>query len=179
MADDRLESIVGGLLRAQRLTLSVAESCTGGLLGHRLTNVPGSSDYFVGGVVAYSYDAKERVLNVRHDTLYNYGAVSEQTALEMARGVRRLFLADVALSVTGIAGPGGGMPDKPVGLVYIALSARDREMCHRFVWEGEREGNKARSAQAALEMLASYLRERADDRSTTADLSAAVGGRRS
>ena len=109
-ADERLESVAGELLRAQELTLSVAESCTGGLLGHLLTNVPGSSDYFKGGVVAYSYAAKERVLNVRHGTLYDYGAVSEQTALELAQGVRRLLHTDVALSVTGIAGPGGGMP---------------------------------------------------------------------
>lgn len=164
MAEERLERVAGELLRSQGLTLSVAESCTGGLLGHRLTNVPGSSDYFIGGVVAYSYDAKERVLHVRHNTLYDYGAVSEQTALEMARGVRRLFLTDVALSVTGIAGPGGGMPDKPVGLVYIALSARDREVCHRFVGDSDREGNKAYSAQAALEMLVGYLHERAEDR---------------
>ena len=161
MTDMQLEKLVGDLLRSHGLTLSVAESCTGGLLSHRLTNVPGSSDYFIGGVVAYSYDAKERVLAVRHDTLYDHGAVSEQTALEMARGARRLFHTDVALSITGISGPGGGLPDKPVGLTYIALSARDREVCRRFVWDGDREGNKARSAQAALEMLAGYLRERA------------------
>jgi PncC family amidohydrolase len=133
------------------------------LLGHRLTNVAGSSDYFVGGVIAYSYDAKERVLQVRHNTLYDYGAVSAQTAIEMARGVRRLFLTDVALSVTGIAGPSGGMPDKPVGLVYITLSARDREECRHFVWDSDRAGNKARSAEAALEMLADYLRQQASD----------------
>ena len=163
MPDNTLESVVGELLQSKKLTLSVAESCTGGLLEHRLTNVPGSSDYFVGGVVAYSYDAKERVLNVRHDTLYDYGAVSEQTALEMARGVRRLLHSDVALAVTGIAGPGGGTPDKPVGLVYIALSARDWETCLRFVWDSDREGNKAYSAQAALELLEAYLRERTGD----------------
>ena len=163
MTEERLESVVGKLLRSRGLTLSLAESCTGGLLGHRLTNVPGSSDYFIGGVVAYSYSAKERVVNVRHNTLYDHGAVSEQTALEMARGARRLFGTDVALSVTGIAGPGGGMPDKPVGLVYIALSARDQEACHRFVWGGDREANKAHSAQAALEVLVAYLRERSGD----------------
>ena len=160
---ERLESVAGELLRSQGLTLSVAESCTGGLLSHRLTNMPGSSDYFIGGVVAYAYEAKERILSVRHDTLYEYGAVSEQTALEMARGARRLFLSDVALSVTGIAGPGGGMPDKPVGLVYIALSARDQETCRHFVWNSDREGNKAHSAQAALEMLVAYVRQRARD----------------
>jgi PncC family amidohydrolase len=160
MADIPLEKVVGDLLRDRGLTLSVAESCTGGLLGHRLTNVPGSSDYFMGGVIVYSYDAKERVLNVRHDTLVDYGAVSEETALEMARGARRLFHTDLALSITGIAGPGGGLPDKPVGLTYIALSAREREMCQPFVWDSDREGNKIRSTQAALEILAAYLRGR-------------------
>jgi PncC family amidohydrolase len=160
---DPIEKTVGEFLRSRGLTLSVAESCTGGLLGHQLTNIPGSSDYFVGGVVAYSYEAKERILDVRHDTLFDYGAVSEHTAREMARGVRRLFGTDLALSVTGIAGPGGGMPDKPVGLVYIALSARDRDICHRFLWEGDREENKAYSAQAALEMLLAYLRDSAND----------------
>ena len=164
MAEERLESIVGELMRSQELTLSVAESCTGGLLGHRLTNAPGSSDYFIGGVVAYSYEAKERVLGVRHNTLYDHGAVSEQTALEMARGARRLFGTDLALSVTGIAGPGGGMPDKPVGLAYIAISTWDQEVCHRFLWEGDREENKADSAQAALGLLVDCLREGAGDR---------------
>ena len=158
--EEQLENVIGELLRSQGLTLSVAESCTGGLLGHRLTNVPGSSEYFIGGVVAYSYDAKERVLGVHHNTLYDHGAVSEKTALEMARSARRLFATDLALSVTGIAGPGGGMPDKPVGLVFIALSTRDQEACHRFVWESDRKGNKAYSAQAALEILLTYLSER-------------------
>ena len=160
MSEEQLESLVGELLRSHKLRLAAAESCTGGLLGHRLTNVPGSSDYFAGGVVAYSNDAKQRVLGVHHATLYDYGAVSEQTALEMARAVRRLFHSDVGVSVTGIAGPGGGTPDKPVGLVYIALSARDAETCRRFMWDSDREGNKACSAQAALEMLVAYLRKR-------------------
>ncbi len=163
MPDERLEGVVGELLRAQGLTLSVAESCTGGLLGHRLTNIPRSSDYFSGGVVAYSYETKERILNVRHNTLYDYGAVSERTALEMAQGARRLFGTDVAVSITGIAGPGGGMPGKPIGLTYIALSARDKEVCRRFIWDSDREGNKNRSAEAALEILVEYLRERAPD----------------
>jgi PncC family amidohydrolase len=164
MAKEQIENSVGELLRSQTLTLSTAESCTGGLLGHRLTNVPGSSDYFSGGVIAYSYAAKERILNVSHDTLYDHGAVSEPTALEMARGARRLFHSDVALSITGIAGPGGGMPDKPVGLTYVALSARDMEICRQFVWDDDREGNKSHSAQAALEMLLEYLQGRMDGR---------------
>jgi PncC family amidohydrolase len=153
-----LEERIGKLLVERGLTLAVAESCTGGLIGHRITNVPGSSEYFMGGVVAYAYDAKERVLGVRHDTLYDYGAVSEPTALEMARGARRLLMTDLALAVTGIAGPGGGTPEKPVGLVYIALSARDLERCERYVWAYDRAGNKAATADAALTLLLEYLK---------------------
>jgi PncC family amidohydrolase len=155
-----LEEKVGQLLVEQGLTLALAESCTGGLIGHRITNVPGSSDYFIGGVVAYAYAAKERVLGVSHDTLYDHGAVSEQTALEMAHGARRLLMTDVALAVTGIAGPGGGMPEKPVGLAYIALSARDAERCERYVWPHDRADNKAASADAALTLLVEYLEGR-------------------
>ena len=153
-----LEERAGQLLAKQGLTLALAESCTGGLVGHRITNVPGSSEYFIGGVVAYAYEAKERVLGVRHDTLYDHGAVSEETALEMARGARRLLMTDIALSVTGIAGPGGGLPGKPVGLVYIALSARDFDRCERYLWPHNREGNKVASADAALTLLLEYLK---------------------
>ena len=161
MSEENLEEVVGQLLVEQELTLGVAESCTGGLVTHRLTNVPGSSNYLLGGVVAYSYDVKERVLEVHHDTLYEHGAVSRETALEMARGARRLLGSDVALAVTGIAGPGGGTAEKPVGLVYIALAARDSEHCERYVWSGDRLQNKQRSSQAALEMLREYLEGRA------------------
>jgi PncC family amidohydrolase len=154
------EVIVGRLLVQRGLTLAVAESCTGGLIGHRITDVPGSSAYYQGSITAYSYDVKEMVLHVQHDTLYHYGAVSEQTAREMAQGVRRAFCADVGLSVTGIAGPGGGMPGKPVGLVYVALAAPDGEWVERHVWSGNRWENKARSAEAALDLLRRYLEER-------------------
>lgn len=155
-----LEERIGQLLVHEGLTLALAESCTGGLLGHRITNVPGSSGYFMGGVVAYAYEVKERVLGVRHDTLYEHGAVSEQTALEMARGARRLLMTDIALSVTGIAGPGGGTPEKPVGLACIALSTRDFERCERHVWPHDRAGNKAASVKAALTLLLEYLEGR-------------------
>jgi len=156
---DKLEAVVGRMLAERKLTLSVAESCTGGLLGHRITDVPGSSGYFEGGIIAYSYEAKERLLNVHHSTLYQRGAVSPETALEMARGARTALGTDIGLSVTGIAGPGGGMLDKPVGLVYIALSARNTERVERFVWNSDREGNKALSAEAALAMLKQYLEQ--------------------
>jgi PncC family amidohydrolase len=155
-----LEEKVGRLLVQRGLTLALAESCTGGLIGHRITDVPGSSDYFIGSVVAYAYQVKERVLGVRHETLYEHGAVSEQVALEMACGARRLLATDVALAVTGVAGPGGGTPEKPVGLVYVALSARDAERCQQHVWPFDRAGNKAASANAALTLLLEYLEGR-------------------
>src|SRR6266567_3351199 len=132
-ASIRLEARVGQVLLQRNLTLAVAESCTGGLIGHRLTNVPGSSSYFLGGIISYSYDAKERLLGVSHASLYDFGAVSEQTAREMARGARRALGADVAVSVTGIAGPGGALPGKPVGLTWIALSARDADEAHQYL----------------------------------------------
>ena len=157
---DALELTVGRLLQRRGVTLAVAESCTGGLIGHRMTNVPGSSAYYQGSITAYSYDAKELILHVRHDTLYQYGAVSEQTAREMAQGVRRAFRADVGLAVTGIAGPGGGMPEKPVGLVYIALATPDGEWVERRVWTGNRLENKEHSAEAALDLLCRYLEDR-------------------
>jgi len=152
-----LESEVGKLLRQQRLTLAIAESCTGGLIGHRLSNVPGSSDYFLGDVVAYSYEAKERLLGVPHDVIVREGAVSEAVALALAREVRRLLDADLALGVTGIAGPGGGTPTKPVGLVYIALVTPQGERVVRHVWQGDRLSNKQQSAEAALALLRDYL----------------------
>jgi nicotinamide-nucleotide amidase len=154
---DALEFVVGKLLVEKKLTLSLAESCTGGLIGHRLTDVPGSSDYFRGGVVAYSNEAKEKLLNVRHETLSDFGAVSPETAIEMARGARRAFGTDIALSVTGIAGPGGGLPGKPVGLVYISLSTAACERTEKFVWQKDRAGNKWDSSEAALHMLKDYL----------------------
>jgi PncC family amidohydrolase len=152
-----IESVVGELLEKQGLTLAVAESCTGGLISHRITNVSGSSAYFLGGVIAYAYEAKERLLEVRHSTLYEYGAVSERTAVEMARGARRALRADIGLAVTGIAGPGGGMPGKPVGLTWIAVSMREGDRAEEHIWEGDREQNKEDSARAALELLRDTL----------------------
>jgi PncC family amidohydrolase len=158
--ENDLEVLVGRLLTRRGLTFAAAESCTGGLLGHRITNVPGSSAYYQGSITAYSYDVKEQLLHVRHDTLYTHGAVSDQTAREMAQGVRRALRADIGVAVTGIAGPGGGMPEKPVGLVYIALAAEDGEWVERRVWSGDRWENKARSAEAALDLLRRYLEGR-------------------
>jgi len=157
MVEDPLTAAVGDLLRARGWRLAVAESCTGGLVGHLITDVAGSSDYFVGGVIAYSNAAKMELLGVRPETLARHGAVSEETAREMAGGARRLLGAEVALAVTGIAGPGGGTPDKPVGLVYLALDAVNGQVCRRFVWSGDRAANKAESARAALALLREWL----------------------
>ena len=156
---EKLEVIVGQMLAERKLKLATAESCTGGLVAHRLTNVPGSSGYFEGGIIAYSYEAKERLLGVHHDTLYERGAVSAETALEMARGARKTLGTDIGIAVTGIAGPGGGLPGKAVGLVYIALSARTYERVEHFVWKSDREGNKMQSAEAALAMLKEFLEQ--------------------
>jgi len=124
-----LEEQVGKLLRQKQMKLTLAESCTGGLVGHRITNIPGSSDYYMGSITAYAYEAKERLLGVSHETLIQFGAVSRETALEMAHGVRLALSTDfpldhsVGVSITGIAGPGGGMPNKPVGLVWSSSSS--------------------------------------------------------
>jgi len=151
---------VGELLRQRGLWLAVAESCTGGLIGHLLTNVPGSSDYFLGGVIAYANEAKVGLLGVRQDTLEKHGAVSQETALEMARGVRTAMQAGIGISVTGIAGPSGGTVEKPVGTVWIGLSSNDEEYARHFQWSGNRLSVKKQSAQAALQMLRQYLQKK-------------------
>ena len=152
-----LEVRVGDLLRRRGLTLATAESCTGGLLGHRLTNVPGSSDYYLGGVISYSNAVKVAILGVDAETLAREGAVSEVVARQMARGVRRLLRADIGIGITGVAGPGGGSPEKPVGLVYIALSGPWGEHCERCLWPHDRLGNKVASSSRALQLLAGLL----------------------
>ncbi len=154
---DLPEQLIGNLLSARGLKLAVAESCTGGLVAHRLTNVPGSSAYFIGGVVAYAYEAKAALLHVSWDTLRAHGAVSRETVIEMARGVRTILGADISISVSGIAGPGGGLPDKPVGTTWIGLSANDGDWARKFTWQFDREGNKASSAEAALQFVLDYL----------------------
>ena len=156
--DTQLEVLVGECLTQVGLTLALAESCTGGLIAHRVTNVPGSSNYLLGGVVSYANQAKEDLLGVTHDALLAHGAVSEEVALEMARGVRQRLGADIGLSVTGVAGPGGGTEEKPVGLVWIGLSTPQGDRAERFLWEHDREGNKAASADAALRMVIEYAR---------------------
>jgi len=152
-----LEIQVGHLLQERGLKLVLAESCTGGLLGSRITDVPGSSEYFLGGVVAYAYEAKADVLKVSWDTLNTRGAVSPETVLEMARGVRNLMNADIAISVSGIAGPGGATLEKPVGTTWIGLVTNEGEWAKLFQFSGDREENKVSAVNAALTLLQNYL----------------------
>lgn len=157
---ESLESQVGHWLRSKGLKLAVAESCTGGLLADRITDVPGSSDYFRGAIVAYAYEAKVALLGVSWATLREHGAVSRETVLEMARGARTALGADLAISISGIAGPGGGLPNKPVGTTWFGLStpAEDGAFLHQF--GGDRRQNKTQAAGAALQILLDYLRGR-------------------
>jgi nicotinamide-nucleotide amidase len=163
--DPQLEVVIGKRLRKRGLKLSVAESCTGGLIGHRMTNVAGSSDYFYGGVMAYANEIKERLLGVRRDTLDQHGAVSRETVIEMATGVRRLtapgldYHQTIGLSVSGIAGPGGATPQKPVGLVWIGLSTPEGDWAWEHHFDGDRVQIKNRAAEQALAHLSEYLKD--------------------
>lgn len=152
-----LEEAVGKRLAARKLTLGIAESCTGGLISHRITGVPGSSVYFQMGIVAYSNCCKQELLGVDKELLRRYGAVSPQTARAMAEGMRERYGVDVALSTTGIAGPGGGTPKKPVGLVYLALAHAGGTIVRKENFPWDRENNKAAAAQAGLVLLWQFL----------------------
>ena len=153
---------IGELLRARKMKLVLAESCTGGLAGHLVTNVPGSSEYYLGSVTAYAYEAKESLLGVRHETLQQYGAVSRETVLEMARGVRLALSGGFPLdsilgvSISGIAGPGGGLPGKPVGTVWIGLSAADGDRAWCFHFQGNRLRNKRSAARQSLKLVIAW-----------------------
>ncbi|MGZ9164191.1 MAG: CinA family protein [Anaerolineales bacterium] len=160
MVTNSLEVQIGHLLRKRALKLALAESCTGGLIGDRITDVSGSSEYFLGGVVAYAYEAKVALLGVSWDTLNTKGAVSQETVLEMARGARRVLNTDIAVSVTGIAGPGGGTPEKPVGTTWIGLVTKEGEWTRLFQFSGNREQNKVSSANAAFQILLDYLQNK-------------------
>ena len=155
-----LEARVGERLRARGLTLAVAESSTGGLIAKRLTDVSGSSAYLIGGVIAYADAVKERLLGVEAETLRAHGAVSAPVAQQMAAGARTLLETDLAISVTGIAGPTGATPTKPAGLHFVGLSAADGAWTRRHVFAGERSDNRAAAADAALHLLLDYLEGR-------------------
>jgi nicotinamide-nucleotide amidase len=152
-SDVRLEEVLGQKLRASSLSLSTAESCTGGLVGKLLTDLPGSSDYYRGGVVCYSNDLKIGLLGVQEKTLAEHGAVSQEVALEMARGVRVVTQSDLGLSVTGVAGPGGGTPEKPVGLIYVGLAAPGQVQVKRLTFAGDRDIIRLRTARFAMDWL--------------------------
>ncbi len=153
-----LAATLGEQLQRKGWMCATAESCTGGLIGHLMTETPGCSAYFAGGGIVYSYPAKERVLGVLNDTLMSEGAVSYAVAQQMAQGALRLYNVELAVAVTGIAGPGGGLPGKPTGTVYIHLSTADgAERGERYVWDADRSGNKLLSAQAALQMMLDYV----------------------
>ena len=160
LMEESLEMQIGSLLRQKNLKLAVAESCTGGLICDRITNIPGSSEYFMGGIVAYAYQTKVNLLGVSWETLNANGAVSRPVVLEMARGARRVLATDLAVSVSGIAGPGGALDEKPVGTTWIGLSTPHGDWTRNFRWNGNRQENKAFSAEAALQMVLDYLEGR-------------------
>ena len=152
-----LEQEVGNLLRQKGLTLGAVESATGGLISHLITNISGSSDYYKGSITAYSNEIKIKVVGVKADTINKYGAVSHQVAEEMAEGGRRVLASDICLADTGIAGPTGATPGKPVGLFYIGLSHRGGTYSQKHCFQGNREQNKHTAAEAALGWLKEYL----------------------
>jgi len=158
-----LEAEIARLIRkyqvetGKSLTIGAVESATGGRIADRITNVAGSSDYFKGSIVAYNNEVKIAVLGVKKETIENYGAVSEQTALEMARGGRKLLNVDICVSDTGVAGPAGGTPSKPVGLFYMGLAAEDISFSQTHIFPGNREGNRRDAAEATLDILKQYL----------------------
>ncbi len=152
-----LEAEIGDLLRQKGLTLGTVESATGGLISNLITNVPGSSDYFKGSVTSYANETKINVIGVKAATLKKYGAVSPQVAGEMAAGGKKVLNADICIADTGIAGPGGATPGKPVGLFYIGMANKDGVFTRQHEFHGDRDQNKRSAAEAALNWLKEYL----------------------
>lgn len=157
MDKEKLEEVTGRLLKKAKATLATAESCTGGYIAHRITGVPGSSEYFNGSVVAYSNQVKRDVLNVKEETLQEFGAVSQQVAEQMAAGVKNMLGATYAIATTGIAGPGGGTEEKPVGTVWISIDGPQGRESKKFTFGDQRDRNIIRTGNAALGMLRNYL----------------------
>ena len=148
--DDTISKVIGKIVNRRCALLATAESCTGGLIGNMITEVPGSSAYYKGGIIAYSNELKERLLGVRHETLEQYGAVSEETAIEMAKGCLEATGVDYAIATTGISGPTGATEEKPLGLVYVAIASRDEVVCNRYVFTTTRQQHQQRIANQAL-----------------------------
>jgi len=158
--NETLESVIGAMLKQRGLTLAVAESCTGGLVCDKITNVPGSSEYFESGCITYSNESKERLLGVNSGTISEKGAVSSETAAEMAGGIRKNSGCDIGLATTGIAGPGGATPQKPVGLVFVALEDQFGTVVKELKLAGSRKRIKQRSAQTVLDLLRRRLNDK-------------------
>jgi nicotinamide-nucleotide amidase len=154
-----IQETIGKLLRKKKLTVSAAESCTGGLIASMLTDVPGSSDYFISGIIAYADEAKIKFLGVKKQTLKKYGAVSSHTAKEMARGVRNRSHSDIGISTTGIAGPSGGSRKKPVGTIWIGYSDKNVTFAEKFVFGKNRLKNKKLMSKMALDLLLKQVRK--------------------
>jgi nicotinamide-nucleotide amidase len=148
-----MAAVIGEMLRERRQTLATAESCTGGLLGQMITGAPGASDYYLGGVISYANRVKEQLLGVGAEMIASHGAVSEEVAAAMSQGARKLLASDWAISITGVAGPGGGSAEKPVGLVWMALAGPGGTKTSKTLWGGTREIIRLRSALNALNML--------------------------
>lgn len=152
-----LQIELGAALRGSGIRIATAESCTGGILSGMITEIAGSSDYFIGGIIAYSNDIKKEAVGVKASTLKNFGAVSKETAIELSEGVRKRFKTDIGVSITGIAGPGGGSPEKPVGTVFIGISKSKKAIVKKFLFKGTRRSIRKASADAALKMLLESL----------------------
>lgn len=157
--DESLEEVIGSMLRERKMSIAVAESCTGGYLSHLITSVPGSSEYFLGSIIPYAYEIKMRQLGVKPETLEKYGAVSEQTIVEMANLVRAKFNTDIGVATSGIAGPGGATPDKPVGTVWIAYSDRHQTVAKKLQLSKERMLNIRMSSTAVLNLIRISLKK--------------------
>lgn len=158
-AFEKLPKELGNILFKNNLTVSLAESCSGGLIAHRITQVPGASRFFAGGIVTYSNDSKIKILNISEDTIAKHGAVSEPTARQMAENARNLFNTDMSCAVTGIAGPGGGSAEKPIGTVYIAISNKNDTQCWHFHFIGSREDLKLKTSSKALELMITHAQK--------------------
>ncbi len=156
---NKLAKKLGEMLSKKNLSLSVCESCTGGMLGSIITTVPGSSNYFKGGIIAYSNEIKNKIIGVKKRTLKNFGAVSKQTASEMAMGIKRIMGTDAGIAITGIAGPGGGTKNKPVGLVYIGVILSKKIKVEKNIFSGNRQQIREKACEQALRLLIQMLEE--------------------
>ena len=158
MIDKKILIKVSNFLKEKKISIAVAESCTGGLIAHTLTNISGSSDYFDRGIVSYSNESKIELLGVSENILKKYGAVSEQVVKQMAEGIRKKSKVDIGLATTGIAGPTGGTKEKPIGLVFISISNKEKTIVKKYQFSGDRLKNKESACNAALKILMDFIK---------------------